>query len=110
MMTNEIIVSEILADIDDAAAKQKDMFEIMYRPTAENVTAFYKKYEPEKWATFNLLTVMGAIYKSRFALGIEKEESLKWLKDHNMDLDVLDDIESDLKDQSVPVKKARYWL
>lgn len=109
-MSDEIIVSDVIEDIDTAASKQADMFEIMWHPSAENVTAFYKKYEPETWQSFNLLAVMAAIYKARLALGIEKQESLKWLKDQNMDLAVLDDLESDLKDQSVPVKKPGFWL
>ena len=109
-MNDEIIIDDILTDIDTAESKQKDMFEIMYRPSAENITAFYKKYEPGKWESFSLRTVMAAIYKARFALGIEKKESLQWLKDHDMDLDVLDDLDSDLKDQSVPVKKPGFWL
>ena len=108
-MNGEISVEAVLEDIETAKEKQKDMFSIMWHPTPENVTAFYEKYEPETWAAFSLPAVMVALYKVRFALDIEKVETLKWLKDHDANLDVLDDLESDLKDMSVPVKKPGFW-
>ena len=109
-MNDEIIIEDVLADISESKSKQADMFDIMHHPTGEKIAAYYRKYEPEAWKGINLLTAMGAIYKARLALGIERAESLKWIKDHQMDLDVLDDLDSDLKDMSVPVKKPGFWL